>query len=113
MGVVVQGLPPGVEYRQTSAFDAQQCRVQGRLLYSLRRTFKEQVVTESLVEVEQWIEKLRNSKHCMKIPDREKSAFEFFNPQLLLYILALGTVTVSTAVIADFDRTAGVAAQAV
>ena len=108
--MVVEGLSPGVENRQTAGLYSQKGRVQGSPLYCFCGTFKEQAVTEPLIDVEQWPEKLRNRKHCVEVSDGKQSALELFHPKLLLDVLALRTVAVTATVVADFDLTAGITA---
>ena len=108
MGVVIECLSPGMEYRKAAAFHSQESGVGGCFLDRKGRRGKQYAVAFPLVEVKQGFEEFRNGEYHMKIPYRQQPALELFHPYLLFYVLTLGAVPVPAAIITRTGISTGI-----
>ncbi len=107
VGMQREVLPPGMEHRDHTAFSMQ--TGEEKLVHGLPHRTEQKIIHSGGVGQKKWVKFIRHSKDNMEIGNREQILFTLLDPCFALGVLALGAMTVSTAVIAYADMTAGVA----
>jgi hypothetical protein len=109
MGVMPQGLAPGVKHSQKAEACSQMSRIGRDLKQGLGDGAKQESVEEALVLQTQGSESLGNGKHYVAVGDGQQFLGLLVQPAIASGRLALGTVPVATGVERDQPMSAGVA----
>jgi len=94
VGMIGQGLPPGVQNSHGACLRTKILRVGGTNSNRFVGSFEHQTVSNMLVVIKGFMKALRNGEHNMKIPDRNQDGFELIHPLNLFDVLAFGTMAV-------------------
>src|SRR5215467_3961134 len=81
--MVVQGLPPGMQYREKPDIGAQMLGIACHGQEGLRHGLKEEVIHHPWVLERQWAEEMREGKHHMDVGDVEQIGFTSCEPRSL------------------------------
>ena len=109
VGVVLQGLPPGVQDGQEADLGPEVLGVGGDLLQGLRGGPEQQVVDDPRVLQGDRPERRREGEDDMEVLDREQLGRPRLDPPRRLGGLALGAVAVAARVVGDLPVAAPVA----